>query len=180
MKAKRQIDSELNSATMLDGTGGHVKSAGRNSAVRPLEDGRRLSWPDLDEYLPTISTFDYSQCRHENVAPQGKAMNGEPILRCRLCRTHFMQTCVRAHRGSYLRSIGSHFLIGTNAKGCARILGVSEGLVGRAYRKIRKLLDEHPNVAARLDLRNAYSPKARRWRTDVHPAVCFLSHLGGA
>ena len=24
MKAKRQIESELNSATMLDGTGGHV------------------------------------------------------------------------------------------------------------------------------------------------------------
>jgi len=42
MKAKRQIESSLNSVTMLDGTGGHVKQtqALRDMVGRGMRDGR--------------------------------------------------------------------------------------------------------------------------------------------
>ena len=42
MKAKRQIESSLNSVTMLDGTGGHV-----NTIRRPLKNRERTGADSL-------------------------------------------------------------------------------------------------------------------------------------
>jgi hypothetical protein len=42
MKAKRQIESSLNSVTMLDGTGGHVSGASLEGPF--YDDGSSKTW----------------------------------------------------------------------------------------------------------------------------------------
>jgi hypothetical protein len=43
MKAKRQIESSLNSVMMLDGSGGHVSAAARHCRIPPCSLARELA-----------------------------------------------------------------------------------------------------------------------------------------